>query len=824
MRKISINDFSGGIQEATVSDDFSPRQWAQLKGFIPTRENTFETQWPILIASPIPSPQAIYPLASSVGTFIVGITTAGELYWAKAPDPDGLTIPFATKISTSSSYDWSASNPQPLATIQSNQDYKFICPVSVEIQKYAALPKTGSEAKTIDDQDNTNFSMGSVPGVLIHSTTVNGSADNATQQAIIAFVDTSGSGSVKAITFPNARRIPTHGDGGDFINARVLNNSNQEVVVSVTSAGYPMASSPSVRHHPYTYVDKNGALLPGRGIIPRANVGCVKGNLLLLGDIEWRSTRASAAAPLDSVPLLQIDGTPHFGTTTKTARWPNGVRVTARVIYNAGPGIVYIKGNFSNPLGVAAQVTNKQFVSGTATITTDTAHNYLAGDKVEVSIGDPLYDGIFDIVATPTTTTFTYTRGTTNDASTAVTEPTARAFSYQYRIDVGQYQELPNQWTTYRIAASVDQTKVSVARQFNLATHFLNDQTTGPYRGGIYFAAGELDSFDPRAVLVLGQGNAPIRGMHVLGDTVIAITEGGAEGSGVYRIRGSFSRLISYSGRSDPTAVKIELIKNGLGAAPRTTSTHKNFSCVWPDAGVVVFIDRLGGVWYTNGQECDRLDRYGPLAPAAATENDHVAALGRHLFVWRNNRLLVFTLMDSGQGQASGCWTEISINGTVSSMVAGPDDLYMILSGNVVRLAPRGPVAQRGFQNGNPLDLTVSTPTLGDVSSHKRTVWHRFGMTFSTPTSCIVDSVRIQSTGALNIGTSINDNAVFPDVQYRITTPKAYINKGVLGEFIIPAGIGPQAEASATVVFRGYVQLQSASFWVTGQDTRSGDK
>jgi hypothetical protein len=71
---------------------------------------------------------------------------------------------------------------------------------------------------------------------------------------------------------------------------------------------------------------------------------------------------------------------------------------------------------------------------------------------------------------------------------------------------------------------------------------------------------------------------------------------------------------------------------------------------------------------------------------------------------------------------------------------------------------------------------------------------------------------------------NISGSAVFPDVQYLSTLNRSYADKGILGEFIVNAGIGPQAACSATVTFTGYVQLQSASFWVSGETPRVGDK
>jgi hypothetical protein len=155
-------------------------------------------------------------------------------------------------------------------------------------------------------------------------------------------------------------------------------------------------------------------------------------------------------------------------------------------------------------------------------------------------------------------------------------------------------------------------------------------------------------------------------------------------------------------------------------------------------------------------------------------------------------------------------------------MVGARSEMFFIATdtGNVMRMSPSGLGTERGKIDNNNITITVSTLTAGEVSNHKRTNWHKFGMTFTTPTSCTVGTVRVQSTGALNISGSASP----PDVQYLSTLNRTYSDKGILGEFIVNAGIGPQASCSATVTFTGYVQLQSASFWVSGQTPRIGDK
>jgi hypothetical protein len=398
--------------------------------------------------------------------------------------------------------------------------------------------------------------------------------------------------------------------------------------------------------------------------------------------------------------------------------------------------------------------------------------------------------------------------------------------NYKTKVEVGEYMPIPDSWATIFAYSSVANTVLRAASNFNRGTHFLNDNNTGPHRGSFYFSGEDIDTWDPRSVIRPSRTDVRIAGMHTIDDTVIVVTTSGSEGDGVVRVRGYLSKLHPYNPNEqpDPTAVRVELIKGGVGAPERPINGgHKNYSCVWSEAGVVVFVDRLGGVYYTDGQVCDRLDRFGPKQPASADFNDHVASLGNHLFMWRGNRLFCFTMLGNQQGTGSGCWTELSVpSGQIYSMTGVRDSMYFVQNGSVKRFATGGPVAERGRADNVLLPLTVSTATLGSDDDHARTNWHRFGMTFNTPTSCTVGTVRVRGTGAL-AGTGADGSSGTDPVSYTTTLNRSYTNTSILNEFIVPAGIGTQAAASATVAFTGYVILQSASFWTTGDSPRIGD-
>jgi hypothetical protein len=75
---------------------------------------------------------------------------------------------------------------------------------------------------------------------------------------------------------------------------------------------------------------------------------------------------------------------------------------------------------------IARTVNNKALTNNVATLTTSTAHTYLAGDVVTVTGVDATFNGTFNIIAVPTTTTFTYAKTAANVTSAAVS-PTGTA-------------------------------------------------------------------------------------------------------------------------------------------------------------------------------------------------------------------------------------------------------------------------------------------------------------------------------------------------------------------------------------------------------------
>lgn len=69
---------------------------------------------------------------------------------------------------------------------------------------------------------------------------------------------------------------------------------------------------------------------------------------------------------------------------------------------------------------ITRSVSNKALTSNVATLTTSAAHTYLAGDVVTITGVDATFNGTYNIIAVPTSTTFTYAKTASNVSSTAV--------------------------------------------------------------------------------------------------------------------------------------------------------------------------------------------------------------------------------------------------------------------------------------------------------------------------------------------------------------------------------------------------------------------
>jgi len=663
MQKLAFSDFSGGLQEATGPNDFTARQWSEIKGFLPTSEVVLEAQWPAQQVGSDGGFQFVVPIPSAAGTFLVGVKAPGEadegtVWWAKAPDPDADfttangTVWTQLVVAENVGIKPTSSNvaDQAQIPIVPNPDFRFLTYVPLPQYLYVKEPTQSQANNFSKDTVAASTPKSVVSGALLHSRRYRSSTGYSAvpeQQAIVVYVDVSlvgqAYGVVRAASFPNWRRM-AQTNTGSFLTPQTLTGTQTLLSEYPRSQGTTGVPGADRDHHPYTVKDSDGAVLPGRGVIPRANTGVMLNELLIVGNIEWRSDDAR----------------------------------------------------------IATQEVND--------------------------------DRLF----------------------------------------------MP-----------------------------LSDDNTAPHRSSFYFSQGGIDTFDPRAVLRAGTTDTEILGMHVIGDILVVLTSAGGESDGIVTFEGDLSQLINYAGPPNPFAIQRKVIQGGVGGFPRDDREqgHRAFSTLWSEANVAVFVDRLGGVWYTTGQSSDRLDRFGPLPPNFGDVDNHAASVGKHLFVWRNGRLLAFTILGSGAGEGSGVWTElVPPSANVKSMYGLGEELYMVCDGNVWRYSAAGPAVERGHLNGVAADLTISTPTVGDPDEQSRKLWNRFGVTWVSQSSGLLKSMTVRNAASRLASTA---NATFT------STLNESFGDGYHSK-VVPAGVGGQQIVSGTIVFQGDVRLQEVAFWVTG--------
>jgi hypothetical protein len=793
MKRITVTDFTGGIQEARTPDDFDDNQWAILKGIVPRDRDTFESQWSAQQIGNIGSVQAVYPLSSQVGTFLVAITTNGQIWWAKAPAE---TASFATANAVSwtqltgtnaTNRGWrsreTTAGDQPAITIQTNADYRFVTGLPFEVYKYAVQPVSGAANELNRDEmpDTTNdegVSVGGVlpprsivSGVLIHSRRfyTNGviTPTSETQTAVVAYVDpndNSGVGTVKGVTFPNVRRWP---------------------VYLASGSGFSGNYDP----------------------VEPATVGSALG----------------------------------FNTREFIQRYPY------------------------NPL--TESITSRRRDSGTARLTFATNHDFKSGDKVTVNSSASSFNGLVTITGVPAANQIEYASAGSNVSPTATTGtvvleygfPKPHQIFHPYTwLDLNKTM-LPGQgiiprgnvgtmlgnllmigdieWRSDAAITAKGETKISpTANTAPLGSIYapfgLRDGNTEPHRGSFYYSEDDIDKFDPRSVVRASGTDTRIAGMHALDNRLIIVTTAGGENDGVISYTGNFSQLHSYDPRvaANPLAIKKQIIRGGIGVADRTPDSgggHINQTCVWAELGNVCFIDRLGGIFVTNGEVCDRIDRTGPAQPPSASFEDHVASVGNHLIAWRDRRLLVFSILGSDGENFNGCWTElvppvsISNKSSIKSMIGLSRSLYFVGNGNVWRFAVDAPAAERGTVNGNAITQTIATRTIGDLDADVRVNWFQVSVSFSTTATCNLTSVVVKAGPALQTNSPTPNPGSSQVVSYTaFSGSRSFTNGYYTVNF--PAGIGPQPQISLTATFNGPAQFEAATFWYTGSAMKRG--
>jgi len=316
------------------------------------------------------------------------------------------------------------------------------------------------------------------------------------------------------------------------------------------------------------------------------------------------------------------------------------------------------------------------------------------------------------------------------------------------------------------------------------------------------------DTFNEQAILYAGSGESSIIGMHVLDDSLITISSPATSTDGARLFRGTLDYVSLQKGNN---VMNINVLRGGVGPLRNTTTNiPRKASTIWSEAGIVAFLDSLGGVWYTNGSEVDRLDRMGPRTPELTTINDEIEAVGRFLFVYRNGRLLCLNMLAGSKGNyATAAWTELKLpdGKTISGLQKIGANLFFIMDGKIYRFAMGrnnlSDTERASFDNVQQ-KLTIGTPTVGDADKHQKVEWNRFAFrSKGNANNSKVYDVKIIAGPTLDSSKP----------SYTRTLDRVLDSRD---EIVIPAGIGVATEASGEVTFYGDVHLESATFYTTG--------
>jgi hypothetical protein len=284
---------------------------------------------------------------------------------------------------------------------------------------------------------------------------------------------------------------------------------------------------------------------------------------------------------------------------------------------------------------------------------------------------------------------------------------------------------------------------------------------------GLWFSSPEAaDSWDPIDVQFIGQRDVDNRvlGMFPVSAGLIVLST-----NGIHMLRGS-ADLNEY-----------ELVRPGIGP------TSKKSVAFWPAAGIVVWVDRRGQVWQTNGETFGRMDTVLP--PVVGPCPSSVEAFDDFLIVSRAGRVYAMRLYEG-----EGVWTELNA-ACIQEMRRYEGSIYTARTGGgLERLATKFPA--RGALDSSPIKSKVSTPTLQFGDQHQRTFWHRFGARMRGSGRLLSAATRPGPSLSEQSGIEYDENDGAGDRLAKV----------------FPAH-GPSKEASFTFESEGDVTYESVTVW-----------
>ena len=885
MQRITSTSFTGGIQEAYAPDDFSSNQWAKLKGIVPKDATRFETQWGLQEVGPAALnwheaviPTLEYSVFSGVITIILsklhGYEVGDTVFVAPtldftggyftiteiSPDQNGYgfsavtTLPDATGVTLDST-------AERLNTAEVMSVYPIQYP-SIDHQNsvfLVALKEDGTiwwkrtlQNAAWEDRDTSDWqhiSFASNPGYLGTSTV----KDN---QPPILLERNRDYRFITGLPFQVYKygKSPVDGHANNFQYDTVPDSTSYEDSGDPDTphlGGTPRSIVSAVLLHSRRYYANNS----GTTNLTRTDSTGVPYTV---------NPRTQTAVVVYVDPLGNAgSGTVQALTFPNIRRWP---------MYQSTSGDAFNAANYSVVKPWVMQSTPTHVQSGSYPFITN--YPFPATGSINTVVGGVSKSAY----PKPENTFHPYLFLDNNGVQTPGRGFIPRSYvgtMWENLLILGDIE-----WRADSSAAStLRDGKVTATSNYAVmgnqyAEFGLRDGNTAPHRGSFYYSVGDIDEFDPNNVIRVSNSNARIAGMHVLNNRLICITSAGGESDGVIAYTGNLGAINPYTPgvANNPFAIRKQVIRGGVGVADYSDADLAASypgqivqSCVWSEAGVVVFIDHLGGVFYTDGQSCDRLDRFGPKQPSGSSYKDSVAAVGKHLVMWRDGRMLVFTVLDSNGGLGSGCWTELVIPenfGEIKSMYGSGDELYFVAnkianeltegdpttiqySSQVYKFSINGSIDEKGlwFTTNLPswvppgpggvrsynLPITVATATQGSPTNHVRVNWHRVGITFYKEgnISTLLTELTVKGAPALEDYALISlpgggTKPKFPQYQ-QVFSPQRQYQEGIhTVEF--PAGIGTTIAISAEWTFLGYVRLESTALWYTGTSMSRGEK
>jgi hypothetical protein len=206
---------------------------------------------------------------------------------------------------------------------------------------------------------------------------------------------------------------------------------------------------------------------------------------------------------------------------------------------------------------ITATVTNKALTSNVATLTTSSAHTYLAGDWVVITNVDATFNGTYQIIAVPTSTTFTYAKTASNVTSAAVS-PTGDASVSARRKFAGVVRDASD--GTFKLFKDAT-SKPSTAVNFSEAgLTYANAQVNNAVVGGTLGVTGDVAVNTNKFNVTASSGNTTVAG--TLGVTGLLTANGGISSSGNL----SFSGGASFSGTTDVQELREQVVEVTLSS------------------------------------------------------------------------------------------------------------------------------------------------------------------------------------------------------------------------------------------------------------------